>query len=290
VPAAARAPPGAPAAAALRAALDAPAVDAPPALRAALDASSPRRAAMVDFWANFGAPGAAAATEARFAEDFRRARAAAPVLADAELRALGALARDAPRARALTHGPRAAPSWAPAAGAAGAAAVWLSAATAPGALMLPPGSEAHARASAARVAARPRLEAALRGEDAGGDAAAAAAAAPRARVAATPAAAEAAHSAALLARVPAALGLAPPPPPGESFAVASLLAEVALYPARFSLALDDAPRAADAVSLPLERPAAVAAEVLAALRDAGVDVPEGADEAAEGVVRVRGGV
>ena len=245
----------------LRSLLEAPTVVLTPALRNALDDSSPRRRSIVGFFENFGTTGASEAMRARFSEDFRRARAVAPVLNDAELSLLGALARVAPRVRAITLGPECAPSWTSEATHAGIAAVWIVAATAAGALMLEPGTAAHAAASNARLAARARLESELSGGLVG---------APP--VASDATSAEAAHTSALFARVPAALGLTPPLPPQDSFAVKSLLSELALLPHNFSLALLTRYRpeegcVEDVVSLPLQRPDFVVTEILAALLD-----------------------
>ena len=243
----------------LRSLLEAPTVVLTPALRNALDDSSPRRRSIVGFFENFGTTGATEAMRARFSEDFRRARAVAPVLNDAELSLLGALARMAPHVRAITLGPQCAPSWTSEATHAGIAAVWIVAATAAGALMLEPGTAAHATASNARLAARARLESELSGGLVG---------APP--VASDAGSAEAAHTSALFARIPAALGLTPPLPPQDSFAVKSLLSELALLPHNFSLALltRSSPEGVDeddVVSLPLQRPDFVVNEILAVL-------------------------
>ena len=256
----------------LRALLAAPTIVPTRALRDALDDSSPRRRDVVGFFQNFGAGGSADAMRSRFSEDFRRARAMAPILNDSELALLGALARVAPRVRAVTLGPRCAPSWTAETSHAGLAAMWIAAATAAGALMLEPGSAAHASASAARLGARARLEAELSGGLVGAPPVA-------------PAGAEKAHTMTLLARVPAALGLSTPPPPEESFAVTSLLAELAALPRNFSLALlprgtQSAGAEEDLVSLPLQRPDFVVAEILAALADAGEGRKDNSDRLA----------
>ena len=125
-------------------------------------------------------------------------------------------------------------------------------------LLLDPASAAHTRLVELRKGAKDPVKNHLSGGDG-------------ARRSAT-GADEVWHARTLLGRIPAALGLAAPLVPEESFSVQHLMHEVReLLPPSFSLALLE-PRAGapeDVVSLPLQRADEVAEQVLAALRDDG---------------------
>lgn len=275
--------------------LDAPNVDVSPSLREALDASAPRRKAMVSFFSDFGAPGATEAMRVRFSEDFRRARSGVSVLSTAEQSVVGAcataLARaGGGRARVLTLGPQTHPSWVHESVRAGVQALWLVSALAAGVrrspkrlvcarrpsntrtsnrLYPPPphthtfsncaqifmGGDSSAPASARISALRKETEARIK-EDAGY----AAGSAPAAG------ASEASHTQSLFSRLPAALGLAPPRPVHETNSFSHLMRMAQSLPSAFSLSLLDPPvdgTEMDVVSIPLQRPSAVADAVIA---------------------------
>ena len=77
---------------------------------------------------------------------------------------------------------------------------------------------------------------------------------------------EASHTQSLFSRLPAALGLAPPRPVHETNSFSHLMRAAQSLPSAFSLSLLDPPvdgTEMDVVSIPLQRPSAVADAVIA---------------------------